>query len=483
MIHIEHVEIPQLTPSRPAEIRVIERHWDQLRAHLLADRDEHAALLICGLHATRSSVTFLVRGVVPLTDDDYLDAGQLHLSIAPGSLARYVKQARSAGATLILCHSHPFPGEVLASPIDLQTETELCGRVFPGRLSGLPSGALVVGPDGIDGRVWDRGAASPLTQVTVVGGKIARYVSNSCGITGSRPVFRPRQDVVDNEPTARQALLWGEAGQRVIRAARVAVVGCGGTGSHVVAQLAHLRLGGMTLIDNDKVEATNLSRLVGATPADVGRFKVEVLAEHARAINPSIEMTTISDSVLDVPPSSLLDADVIVCATDGHGSRALLTEIAQQYLVPVVDLGVEVDPSPETFRAGGGVRVLRPGRGCLHCANTLVPELVREEYLDDAQRRDEVKRGYIRDEPVPAPSVIALNGVVASLAVLEVCELLVGMLGSGRNRLLYRAESRALTTATMPIDANCYVCGESGLLGLGDTRPLPTRWRATADAG
>lgn len=482
MIHDEPVELPQANPARSGGIRLIDRHWDQLCGHLLSDGREHAALLICGVQAkTGGEVEFLVRSVVELTDEDYLDAGALHLSISPRSLARYAKRARALDATLVLCHSHPFPGEVIASPIDLRTEIELCGRVFPSRLNGLPCAALILGPDGIDGRIW-LGDASPLVQVTVVGPRIERRLSNASGLSSWRPAVA-EVTKVDALATARQALLWGETGQRTLREATVAVVGCGGTGSHVVTQLAHLRIGGLTLIDHDVVETTNLSRLVGATWTDVGRHKVDVLVDHVRRINPLIKASAVAESVLDIDPRPLLHADVIVCATDGHGSRALLTELAQQYLIPVVDLGVEVDPSSGRFRAGGGVRVLRPGHGCLHCARTLSSALIREEYLDEGQRLVELERGYIRGETVAEPSVIALNGVVASLAVLEVCQLLVGMLGDGRDRLLYRVESRTLTTASMPMDDDCYVCGDAGMLGVGDARVLPTRCRAAADVG
>jgi len=81
----------------------------------------------------------------------------------------------------------------------------------------------------------------------------------------------------------------------------------------------------------------------------------------------------------------------------------------------------------------------------------------------------------------PAPAVIALNGVVASLATLEICQLLAGFLGSASDRLLYRAHRRALTTAAIPRGDLCYVCGAGGLLGLGDARDLP--WRRTVVTG
>ena len=174
---------------------------------------------------------------------------------------------------------------------------------------------------------------------------------------------------------------------------------------------------------------------------------------------------------------------MIFCCTDGHGSRALLTELAQQFCVTVIDLGVEIVASPGGSRAGGGVRILRPGQACLHCAGTLDPGLVREEYLQDGERETERARGYLRGAAAPTPSVVALNGVAASLAVLEFCQMTAGMFASGRQRLLYRAEQRRLTTAGMRRNPGCHICGDQGLLGAADGSQVPTRWRPSAGPG
>lgn len=489
------IELPVDALLSGADLRITQTHWEELTEHLLGDGHEQSALLICGIRDTRGrdtgvgAVTFLVHDVVLLGEGDYLDRSALHLSVAPATLARYTKRARLADAAVVLVHSHPFSGQVAASVIDLDTEADLCRRVLPAR-TGRPAAAFVVGRGGVDARAWTERGAAPLHTIHVLGERITKITATSTGLPRAAmprrlaTVDAPTLDG-DNAATARQELLWGKTGQQVLAASHVVVVGTGGTGSHVLTQLAHLRVGRLTLIDDDLVETTNLSRLIGAVPSDVGRPKVEVLADHVRAIHPDIDVTAIRESVLDVDPAVYTGADVIVCATDGHGSRSLLTEVAAQYLVPVVDLGVEVDPGAAddlgTFRAGGGVRVLRPDQGCLWCAGTLIPELVRREYLDPDERALEAARGYIRDADVPEPSVVALNGVVASLAVLEVCQILVGMLGDGRSRLLFRAERRAVTTARIDRRPTCHVCGDEGAFARGDAVPLKTRWQDNAD--
>src|SRR6266545_227132 len=375
------------------ELRLTDRQWAQLRGHLLADGSEHAAALVCGTLTSPEATVLTTRRVIPLDADDLLHSSPLHLSISPVALARVAKEARAQAGTVVLCHSHPWPGRVRPSPLDLKTETDLCGRALAGRLLPRPVGALVLGPDAFSARIWQDGRATEIDRLRIVGDQI---------VVLPEPVALGAADAV-----ARQVLAWGNLGQSRLTAAHVAVVGAGGTGSQVAVQLAHLGVGRLTFVDFDKVERSNLSRLLGSTPADVGRGKVDVLAS--------------------------------------------------------------------AVQAGGQVRVLRPGRGCLHCAGMLDPALVREEYLTDDQRAEEERRGYLRGVTAPAPAVVALNGVLASLACLEVCQLLAGFLGGASDRVLYRAHRRAVTTASIPSDPACYVCGTDGLLGLGDGRDLPVR--------
>lgn len=72
---------------------------------------------------------------------------------------------------------------------------------------------------------------------------------------------------------------YGEEGFRRVRAARVAVVGLGGVGSHAALALARSGVGGLRLIDFDLVTASSLNRSAAAGPADIGRPKAEALAE------------------------------------------------------------------------------------------------------------------------------------------------------------------------------------------------------------
>jgi molybdopterin/thiamine biosynthesis adenylyltransferase len=440
------------------EIRFTTAGYEDLLGGLLADEAEHAAILICGCVRSENATILTVRQVVHVTDDDLDDESLLHLQVSPLVLAALAKQASRENQTLIVAHSHPFAGIVRASEIDLRTEKDLCGRVLTGRVN-RPVGALIVGPDGYDARVWTSESSYPA--MVRVGGR------------GWHPPTSVVDGHVAQDQHARQVLIWGVGGQDQLHSSTVAVVGLGGTGSHVALQLAHLGIGRLILVDPDNVESSNLSRLMGAAQSDIGCRKVDVSAVAARRVRPDLDIVRLPVSVLDLDMSALSDADVVVCCTDNHGSRSWLNELAAQLLVTLIDLGVEVQPGEDRARAGGGVRVIRPGEPCLWCIGILDPAEVRIDYLSEEQRHWEVERGYVRDTDLPTPSVVALNGVVASMAVMELLEELVGIFGQAASRVLYRAEMRSVTLASTRSEAGCYVCGAQGVLGLGDGRLLP----------
>lgn len=191
--------------------------------------------------------------------------------------------------------------------MDLETEADLCRRAMAGRLTPRPVGALVLGPDSFSARIWQDGDATEVDRVKIVGDQIV-ILPEPAGIAVSDAV-------------ARQVLAWGNLGQNRLTTAHAAVVGAGGTGTQVAVQLAHLGVGRLTLVDFDVVERSNLSRLLGSTPADVGRGKVDMLAAAVQAVNPGLAVHSLAESVIDVDPLCLADADVVICATDGHGSR------------------------------------------------------------------------------------------------------------------------------------------------------------------
>ncbi len=81
-------------------------------------------------------------------------------------------------------------------------------------------------------------------------------------------------------------MLIGEDSVGKLKSATVAVFGIGGVGGYVAEALARSGVGSLVLIDNDVVSPTNLNRQIIALHSTVGRYKVDVMAERIRDINP-----------------------------------------------------------------------------------------------------------------------------------------------------------------------------------------------------
>lgn len=91
---------------------------------------------------------------------------------------------------------------------------------------------------------------------------------------------------------SRTQLLLGQDGMDRLANARVAVFGVGGVGGFTVEALARSGVGTIDLIDDDKVCLTNINRQIIALRSTVGKYKVDVAAEHLRDINQNIQVNT-----------------------------------------------------------------------------------------------------------------------------------------------------------------------------------------------
>jgi molybdopterin/thiamine biosynthesis adenylyltransferase len=271
----------------------------------------------------------------------------------------------------------------------------------------------------------------------------------------------------------RSVRAFGAEGQATLASLRVGIIGLGGIGSIVAEQLAHLGIRNILLLDPDSLEETNLNRVVGASRKNIGRPKVEVARELIQRINPEIESTPIvGDVLMSGDARQLLSCDFLFCCTDSHGSRAVINQIAYQYVIPTIDLGVRIQArSGKVESVTGRIQMLAPGLPCLVCQNLLDPEEVRRDLLSEEAR---VRDPYIVGAAEPQPAVISLNGSVASLGVTMMLSAVVGLPVPARHQLVLfnRGVVRAATSDPSP---QCIICSVSGMLARGDTWAMAGR--------
>jgi molybdopterin/thiamine biosynthesis adenylyltransferase/rhodanese-related sulfurtransferase len=143
----------------------------------------------------------------------------------------------------------------------------------------------------------------------------------------------------DSARYARQRVLpgFGTVGQRRLAGAHVVVLGAGGLGSAVVPALVAAGIGRITVVDDDRVEATNLHRQLLHAPADVGRTKVESAADAAAVLSPETEVTPVPHRFAEDNADLLLaGADLVIDGTDDIRTRYVADDAAARVGIPLV---------------------------------------------------------------------------------------------------------------------------------------------------
>lgn len=402
----------------------------------------------------------IVRDVIFAEDSDYTLRTETRVKLRPDAVARAVQQARFEGLSVILAHTHPC-GTTGPSEHDLSGEAVLLPTLRR-RVPDAPHGRLILWPDGLHAALFDLDGNTVPLDVHVVGREVQVFSSE-----GTLP--KAQLDVYH-----RQALALGEIGQRRLRYLTFGIVAAGGTGSLVAQQLAHLGVTNVKLIDFDLVEGTNLNRLVGSQPSDVDRPKVDVTHDLMMRVNPAATVEALrADVTFTDVARELLDVDFAFICTDSHGSRAVLSQLAYQYLLPMINLGVGIHADASGLQMVGTVHMLAPGLACLSCSGDIHPAKAREDLLTEAQRQADP---YVTGVQVPQPAVISINSVVAGLAVTMMLGALTDLPVAPRRQVV-RFHDGVVRAAENKATRTCPVCSasENMLFARGDTWPRPGR--------
>jgi len=234
--------------------------------------------------------------------------------------------------------------------------------------------------------------------------------------------------------SSRQSFL-GPNSDRIVQSAMVGVVGLGGGGSHIVQQLAHVGFRHYVLYDADEIEDSNLNRLIGGTVADVKvtRPKTEIAARVIRLLQPEAQITVIRSRWQD-DPLPLRTCDVIFGCVDGFAERRELEIAARRYLIPLIDIGMDVQPSVggQPPRMGGQVILSMPGDLCMTCM----------DFLND---KTLAKEAAAYGAAGGRPQVVWPNGVLASTAVGIAVDLLTDWSRSLRRSVYLSYDGNANT--------------------------------------
>ena len=151
----------------------------------------------------------------------------------------------------------------------------------------------------------------------------------------------------------------GGAGQLRLKAAKVAVVGAGGIGAGAIPALVGAGVGHLTIIDDDRVELSNLQRQPLYADNQIGERKVDLAARFIGKRNPHVECRTVADRIeSDNAGAILSDHDLIIDGTDNFATRLVVSDAAVRLGIPLISAAAQ--------QFQGQVALFR-GRPCFHC--------------------------------------------------------------------------------------------------------------------
>lgn len=188
----------------------------------------------------------------------------------------------------------------------------------------------------------------------------------------------------------------GGVGQLRLKGARVALVGAGGIGSPAIQYLAAAGVGTLVVIDDDRVDLSNLQRQTLFGTRDVGLAKAQAAATGATQINPEVAIEArVARIGTDNAATLLTGADVVIDGSDTFATRLTVADTCLAARIPLVSAAVgQFDGQLGVYRGW------EPTRPCYRCLVGSDPERAEASCAE-------------------AGVLGAITGVMGSLAALE----------------------------------------------------------------
>jgi molybdopterin-synthase adenylyltransferase len=229
----------------------------------------------------------------------------------------------------------------------------------------------------------------------------------------------------------------GIEGQQKLLASHVLIIGAGGLGCPVALYLGSAGVGRITIVDDDRVDATNLQRQIAHTTARIGRLKVDSVREAVAAINPDVTVVAVAQRAEGELLGVLVQqADLVLDCSDNFATRHAINRACVKHRKPLV--------SGAAMRFDGQIAVYDGRRADSPCYACVFPE------TEQAPEANCATMGVF------APLV----GVVGTVQAAEALKLLCGV-GEPLTGRLLMLDGKFMQWSEMALTRNraCSVCG------------------------
>lgn len=415
-----------------ARVTFLGSQHEALTEFLGAHPDGHekaAIVLFRRLHlpveGLEDSDRYIAQEIIPFDDAWVTGSSPAHIAFTLTPLRELFRRCEDEGLVFGFVHNHP-QGPAEFSAIDEDNELTLLNAI---RNRNGPD-ITFVSMLWVDGQWLARTrrartpeVAIPVRHTVVIGRRLQLY--------GYRESSSDHSEV-----QARQAAAFGRPFVDMLQSLRVAVVGCGGTGSPLATLLARSGIGELVLIDADDLEKSNLNRVRGLRTNDVGENKAHRLKDFISSIGLSVNVAAY-ESEIDTDPEaldSLSSCDVVFGCTDDFAGRAVLNTALYIYAQILIDVGLggriseDDDGQPVLRYHYGRISSILPEAGdCLFCQGVvrdiwIRTQLARRENPDI--NKEELRERYLEDGNTGAPGVGPFTNASSDFAVATLFDLI-----------------------------------------------------------
>lgn len=397
-------------------IKIIQKHHDKLIHHLHSgDGLEAVAFALCGT-ANNNSI-LLVQKIVTIPYESCPIRTVDRVTWESDLLQGLLEKAEANGNSVVKFHSHPLGGTHF-SIFDDKSDKSLFPRIYNWLNSPNQHASVVVTPDGhmTARHVNENGDFSPIEKITLIAADI-KDLSN----------HKKTNDKLHVSGSKRVAQTFGANTFEHLNSLKIGVIGCSGTGSPVIEQLARTCVGELVLVDPDIIDEGNLNRIISSTllHAKEGTPKVKAMKEYVDSMGFGTKITTFQKDLFEPEVvRALSSCDIIFGCMDSVDGRHLLNKLATFYLIPYFDLGVKLvaDGEGGIDRVCGQVHYLQPGRSSLFSRGVYTMGQLRAAglYRTSPAEYEELRQsGYINGVNENNPAVSTVNNLISSNAVFD----------------------------------------------------------------
>jgi molybdopterin/thiamine biosynthesis adenylyltransferase len=267
--------------------------------------------------------------------------------------------------------------------------------------------------------------------------------------------------MTDLERYDRNISFFGEAGQIKIGSIKICIVGIGGLGTHIIQQTALLGVKVFCLVDKEELDQSNFNRYIGVNCDDPvsGMKKVDIGERIVKKIQKDASVNKVYDELRSKKAfDAIKESDFVFGCLDNEGSRLVLSDLCCAYEKPYLDLASEIIPG-KSMEYGGEVFFTRDNKGCMRCLNLINLGEAQKELLNpDESRNFEMIYGVKKELlGISGPSVVSINGIIASLAVTEFMVFVTGIREPKRH-LRYHGNRGIVSLNSDETLQDCYYC-------------------------